>query len=87
MSKRLCPYKHSRGETNSYNDTEVDNVIDTEIEMDEDENTVDKGSFLTSTPEKQKLECNDCINMTQCTDCYVRQVTRRSVHVHFPDDC
>ena len=85
--KRLCPYKHSKEASNVNNDTEIDDVIDSESEMEADECTVDTGSFLTSTPQKRKFECNDCIDKTQCTDCYVREATRHSVHVHFSDEC
>ena len=48
------------------------------------EDMLGNSSFLTSTPKKtnilghskymkEKLKCEDCIDMSQCTDCYVNQ--------------
>ena len=49
-------------------------------EMD-DNNNFD--SFATSTPQAKSIQCEDCANITQCTDCYVRQMTR---HISFADN-
>ena len=37
-------------------------------------------NFVTSTPQEKSIKCEDCDNRTQCTDCYVRQMTR---HISF----
>ena len=75
--------------------------VDTEIEMveeqcsknGEDSETVDDNeSFVTSTPQKSKFQCEECENKTQCTDCSVRDyvgtgnmASYRKHKVHFKD--
>ena len=74
---------------------------DSEIEMEEDDTTNDDQednagneyhSFVTSTPQKKTFECTECENITQCVDCFVRQVNEtgylisdRKKRVHFEE--
>ena len=51
------------------------------VKKDENDNSAtDFDSFKTSTPNKKTVQCEECINRTQCTDCFVRQdmMTRNS---------
>ena len=44
------------------------------VKKDENDNSAtDFDSFKTSTPNKKTVQCEECINRTQCTDCFVRQ--------------
>ena len=61
---------------------------------DEHMNQMDEcDSFVTSTPQKEKYQCQECENQTQCTDCFVRQTLEESGQlnsnkkrkVHFKD--
>ena len=56
---------------------------------DTDSVTVDDyESFVTSTPQKIKFQCEECENKTQCTDCFVRhyvETSYRKHKVHFMD--
>ena len=76
-----------------WNNTEID--ID-EVQFsknDADNVTVDDyESFVTSTPQKTKLQCEECENKMLCTDCSVRQTLETSTmasykkhKVHFKD--
>jgi hypothetical protein len=89
-SKRLCPLRHFEKEVNTIHDTEIDmdeeqcNTIDADSVVDDYE------SFVTSTPQKTKYQCDECNNITQCTDCFVRQTldagkSNRKHKVHFKD--
>ena len=85
--KRLCPYRHSKEESNDMidaRDTMIENY-ENESEMEETDYTNEKESFLTSTPQKRKFECKECLNQSQCTDCFVRQVMEKSHRVHFSE--
>ena len=53
-------------------------------EMDDNDNfDTNFGSFVTSTLQEKSIQCEDCAIRTQCTDCYVRQMTR---HISFDDN-
>ena len=80
MSKKTLPVK-TYFKRVAVNDTETEDVE--EVYMDENDTTSGDNSFVTSTPQKTKFDCEDCKNKSQCTDCYVRQDNR---HVHFSDD-
>ena len=30
-------------------------------------------NFMTSTPQKKKIDCDECKQKSQCVDCYVRE--------------
>jgi len=87
--RKLCPYRHSKEERNERNDTgdtQIDDLADEDsISLDEENTSDENAQFLTSTPKKRKIECEECINQSQCTDCIVRQVLRKTQKVHFPD--
>ena len=82
--RTLCTYRHSETKSNSIDDKEIDNLENSEGT--EDETAEDTISFTTSTPQKGRFECEECKNQSQCTDCYVKQVTVKSHRVHFSDD-
>ena len=48
-------------------------IVDTEGKDNSGENFPFHASFMTSTPQKVKYECEECINGEQCTDCFFRQ--------------
>ena len=59
---------------------------------DEIDDTMDEpDTFVTSIPQKKEFKCEECVNMTQCTDCYVRQheetgqLPKRKRKVHFKE--
>ena len=74
--RRLCPFKHSNKEyakndmKASINEEHV-NIIETTNSRDED--FLFNEAVFTSTPKKVNYECEECDNITQCTDCFVRQ--------------
>ena len=39
-----------------------------------DKSAKESNSFVTSTPQKRDMQCEECMNGTQCTDCYERLV-------------
>ena len=41
--------------------------------MDDNDATTEYTSIVTSTPQKTEFNYEDCINQSQCTDCFVRQ--------------
>ena len=43
--------------------------------------------FKTSTPKKKRIQCSECLNKSQCTDCFVRQTLKLGHRVHFSEDC
>ena len=61
-------------------------MLKNESEMEENEYILEKGSFTTSTPIKRKFECKECIEGTQCTDCFVRETLASSDSIHFSAD-
>ena len=40
----------------------------------DDNSAIDFDSVVTSAPQKKIVQCEECFNRSQCTDCYVRQV-------------
>ena len=81
----LCPFRHTTDKKVASNDTEME---DAEVDsIDENDTTDEYNSFVTSTPQTNQFDCEDCRNQSQCTDCYVRQVTVRVPKVHFSEDC
>ena len=42
-------------------------------DMEDGDNSDDLVNFVTSTPVKRKIQCEECKNETQCVDCFVRQ--------------
>ena len=81
-TRSLCPYRHEDIKTtrNDTNDTVEDS------KMDDNENSANTSdAFVTSTPVKV-FQCENCNDKTQCTDCFVRQVTAPLHRVHFEDD-
>ena len=83
--RHLCPFRHTMDMSVASNEDEME-VVDDDS-MDGNDTTTEYTSFLTSTLQKSKFDCEDCINETQCTDCFVRQATIRVPKVHFSDDC
>ena len=82
-NNKLCPYRHSKDESDAFHDTKMENA---ESVMEDSEYIVEKGSFATSTPQKRKFDCKECLNDTQCTDCFVRETLASSHSVHFSDE-
>ena len=73
--RRLCPLRHHE-EDNAQSDvnfSKVDQHEDVEESNMSSEEFQPGESFLTSTPQKIKYECEECINKTQYTDCFVNQ--------------
>jgi hypothetical protein len=70
--------------------TDIENVeVSEEVENDE---LADDSNFMTSTPIKGKFDCVECHNVSQCTDCFVRQhmetgelATNKKKKVNFKD--
>lgn len=63
-----------------YNEEEEKEVNDTEI------SSMNESSlFKTSTPKKKKIQCSECLNKSQCTDCFVRQTLKIGHRVHFSE--
>ena len=83
--RKLCPYRHFEEENDIENIKSIDDIGESGCEY-EDTANEEKKSFTTSTPRKRKFECNDCINISQCVDCYVRQDNAPRQRVHFSDD-
>ena len=88
------PIKHSEEEIDNMKD--IDDEIpedDYSEDTDNDTSPVDEhNSFVTSTPQKTEFQCDECVNKSQCTDCFVRQFTAtgqltptRKPKVHFRD--
>jgi hypothetical protein len=73
--RRLCPLRHS-DVVNTQNDVNV-SILEEHNDVEENDMSAEEfpsnESFLTSTPQKFEYECEECINKTQCTDCFVRQ--------------
>ena len=91
-NKRLCPRRHDNGKDDTINDTEKEFDEEQFSKNDADSMTVDDSdSFVTSTPQKTKFQCEECENILQCTDCFVRQTLETSStalykkKVHFKD--
>ena len=68
-NKRLCPNRHVEDEV----DITSDNSIINDNENCSQNSGHDSSSFVTSTPQKKSFQCEECVNQSQCTDCYVRQ--------------
>ena len=67
--KRMCSFRHTKQKKDKV--TNIENVeVSEEVENDE---LADDSNFMTSTPIKGKFDCEECHNISQCTDCYVRQ--------------
>jgi hypothetical protein len=79
-ARRLCPFRHE--EIESTRNVSDDMTDDSETD-DNDNFAMNLDSFVTSTPQEKSIKCEDCANRTQCTDCYVRQMTR---HISFTDN-
>ena len=74
-NKRLCPLRHHeednvQSDVNSSKVEKHEGVKESDMSSEEFQSD---DSFLTSTPNKIKYECEECINKTQCTDCFVNQ--------------
>ena len=68
-SKRMCSFRHSKLRMEKVAD--IENIeVSAEVEKVELE---DDKSFMTSTPIKGTFECEDCQDISQCIDCFVRQ--------------
>ena len=93
-TRRLWPYKHEV----TRNAKDDNNGSDENVEMSDitesDKSATDSSSFITSTPPKRDMQCEEFMNGTQCTDCYVRLVMTGQIQfggqskphrVHFSD--
>ena len=74
------------GSINEYNEEDEETKLnDTEID-DLDYSSMNESSlFKTSTPKKKRIQCSECINQSQCTDCFVRQTLKIGHRVHFSE--
>ena len=73
--RRLCPLRHSEDELDTDSDV-ITTIGDDHTNETEGRDTSEFHAdepLLTSTPQKVQYECEECINKTQCTDCFVRQ--------------
>ena len=71
----------SPGVGKNMNETEKDILKDTQL----DEKTeIELSSLLISTPQQIKFKCEECLNVTLCTDFKQVMVTSRN-QVHFLD--
>ena len=77
---QICRRRHSNIKRNSIDDTEI--VENSDLIKNYSNNVF----FPTVKSQKQKFQCKDCLNQSQCVDCLVKQdkVTRH--RVHFSDD-
>ena len=65
----MCSFRHTKLKKDKV--TNMKNVeVSEEVENDE---LADDSNFMTSTPIKGKFDCEECHNISQCTDCHVRQ--------------
>ena len=73
--RRLCPLRHHEEDNvqSDVNGSKVEKHEGVEESDMSSEEFQSDDSFLTSTPKKIKCECEECINKTQCTDCFVNQ--------------
>ena len=90
----MSPKRHSEEELKNNGYTDIVNAQEYTIYNEEYNETVSMNeSFVTSTPQKIKYQCEECENQQQCTDCYVRQHEEtgqlasdiRKHKVHFKD--
>ena len=71
---------------NEYNkENEVTELNDTEIDDLENDSMNESSLYKTSTPKKKRIQCSECINQPQCTDCFVRQTLKLGHRVHFSE--
>ena len=78
-----CEFSQAEEEKESkINDTKIDNLENGS--MNENNDTKESSVFKTSTPKKKRIECSECFNRSQCTDCFVRQTLKRH-RVHFSE--
>ena len=86
-SRRLCPSRHQEEKSHGVDDPK--SGVDKDITEIDDDTIHDDSSFVTSTPRNGRFQCEECINQTQCTDCFARQIIMTSDkphRVHFSDE-
>ena len=90
-TSRLCAYQHSESDDKVDDNNEMDSEKHEDYSVDQTDitrsnlHTSKSDSFFTSTPQKIKFECEDCITSgSQCIDCYVEQATLKN-RVHFEE--
>jgi hypothetical protein len=67
---RMCSLRH-----NKLRKDKVTNIENVEVSLlVENDELADNSNYMTSTPIKGKFDCEECHNISQCTDCYVRQL-------------
>ena len=73
--RRLCPLRHPDEVTgqSDVNISKVEKHDDVDESCMSSEEFQSGNCFLTSTPYKKDFECEECINKTQCNDCFVNQ--------------
>ena len=84
--RTLCPLKHIEDVFHTQSrlqSTKDEELINENEEIDTSNEFSAHMSFMTSTPQKVKYDCEECVDKEQCIDCFVRQVntTGQSIHV------
>ena len=77
--RKLCPRRHSKEKS----DTEINDTTEDTIDRIAEESE-ESSNFITSTPKKNPYKCEECLNKTQCIDCYVREYTKTSISFFNP---
>ena len=88
-----CKFVHADSNNSEFSHTEEEEEENESNEiknddLDSESITEYTGSslFRTSTPKKQRIQCSECSNRSQCTDCFVRQTLKIGHRVHFAED-